>query len=134
MLPVRSHDHHAAVWAHHAEYERRLHSPLDASPKDVAKQFIHFLVPPRKSPRFWPPVLPYLTSLARPLRRAFLHLRFCMPTTRTIENEYLRNPFDVQDGADKIHRLRQWHIGGADRSAQGIYSNTATGIPPANLV
>jgi hypothetical protein len=24
---------------------------------------------------------------------------------RTIENEYLRNPFDVRDGADKIHRL-----------------------------
>src|SRR2546426_12561352 len=44
MLPVRSHDHHAAVWAHHAEYERRLHSLLDALPKDVAKQFIHFLV------------------------------------------------------------------------------------------
>jgi hypothetical protein len=51
MLPVRSHDHHAAVWAHHAEYERRLHSLLDALPdalpKDVADafgQFIHFLV------------------------------------------------------------------------------------------
>jgi len=54
------------------------------------------------------------------LRRAFLHLRLCVFAARTIENEYLRNPFDVQDGADKIHRLRQWHIGGADRSAQGI--------------
>jgi len=36
---------------------------------------------------------------------AFLHLRFCMLTMRTIENEYLRNLFDVRDGADKIHRL-----------------------------
>src|SRR4029453_3791982 len=43
MLPVRSHDHHAAVWAHHAEYERRLHSLLDALPhafpKDCAGAF-----------------------------------------------------------------------------------------------
>jgi len=39
------------------------------------------------------------------LRRAFLHLRLCMFAARTIENEYLRNPFDVRDGADKIHRL-----------------------------
>ena len=54
MLPVRSHDHRAAVWAYHAEYERRLHSLLeallDALPKDVAKQFIHFLVLPGKAP------------------------------------------------------------------------------------
>jgi hypothetical protein len=34
----------AAVRAHHAEYERRLHSLLEALPKDVAKQLIHFLV------------------------------------------------------------------------------------------
>jgi hypothetical protein len=39
------------------------------------------------------------------LRRAFLDLRFCMLTTRTIKNEYLRNPFDVGDSADKIHAL-----------------------------
>jgi len=39
------------------------------------------------------------------LRRAFLHLRLCMLTTRTIENEYRRNLFDVRDGADKIHGL-----------------------------
>ena len=49
MLPVRSHDHHAAVWAYRAEYERRLHSLLEALlealPKNVAHafgQFIHF--------------------------------------------------------------------------------------------
>src|SRR5215831_12449238 len=52
MLPVRSHDHRAAVWAHHAEYERRLHSLLDALPKDVAKHFIHFLVLLGKVPGF----------------------------------------------------------------------------------
>src|SRR5437016_12774826 len=55
MLPVRSHDHHAAVWAHHAEYERQLHSLLDALPKDFADdfgQFIHFLVLPGKARRF----------------------------------------------------------------------------------
>ena len=39
------------------------------------------------------------------LRRVFLHLRFCMLTMRTIENEYLRNPFDVRDSADKLHWL-----------------------------
>ena len=39
------------------------------------------------------------------LRCAFLHLRFCMLTMRTIENEYLRNPFDVRDSADKLHWL-----------------------------
>jgi hypothetical protein len=57
MLPVRSHDHHAAVWAYHAEYERRLHSLLEALlealPKNVAHafgQFIHFLVLPGKTP------------------------------------------------------------------------------------
>ena len=44
MRPVRSHDHHAAIRAHHANYERRLHSLIDALPKDVAKQLIHFLV------------------------------------------------------------------------------------------
>jgi hypothetical protein len=32
--------------------------------------------------------------------RVFLHLDFCMLTTRTIENEYRRNPFDVWDGED----------------------------------
>ena len=31
------------------------------------------------------------------LRRAFLHLRFCMLTTRTIENEYLRSTFVISD-------------------------------------
>ena len=36
---------------------------------------------------------------------AFLHLRFCMFAVRTIENEYRRNPFDMWDDADKIHRL-----------------------------
>jgi len=30
----------------------------------------------------------------------FLHLDFCMLTTRTIENEYRRNPFDLWDGED----------------------------------
>jgi len=30
----------------------------------------------------------------------FLHLNFCMLTTRTIENEYRRNPFDLWDGED----------------------------------
>jgi hypothetical protein len=39
------------------------------------------------------------------LRCAFLHLCFCMLTMRTIENEYLRNPFDVRDSADKLHWL-----------------------------
>ena len=39
------------------------------------------------------------------LRRVFLHLRFCMLTMRTIENQYLRNPFDVRDSADKLHWL-----------------------------
>jgi hypothetical protein len=52
MLPGRSHDHHAAVWAHHAEYERRLHSLLDALPKDVAEHFINFLVLLGKAPGF----------------------------------------------------------------------------------
>jgi hypothetical protein len=28
-----------------------------------------------------------------------------MFAARAIENEYLRNPFDVWDGADKLHRL-----------------------------
>jgi hypothetical protein len=28
-----------------------------------------------------------------------------MLAARTIENEYLRDPFDVQDGADKLHWL-----------------------------
>jgi hypothetical protein len=54
MLSVRSHDHHAAVWAHHAEYERRLHSLLDALPKDFADdfgQFIHFPVVPKFGPQ-----------------------------------------------------------------------------------
>ena len=39
------------------------------------------------------------------LRSAFLHLRFGMFAAWTIENEYLRNPFNVRDGANKIHRL-----------------------------
>ena len=39
------------------------------------------------------------------LRRAFLHLRLCMLAARTIENEYLRNTLDMQDGADKLHWL-----------------------------
>jgi hypothetical protein len=30
------------------------------------------------------------------LRRLFLHLRFCTFAARTIENECLRNPFDVR--------------------------------------
>jgi hypothetical protein len=33
------------------------------------------------------------------------HLRFRKFAARTIENEYLRNSFDVRDGADKIHML-----------------------------
>ena len=44
-------------------------------------------------------------ALTLALRRAFLHLRFCMLAARTIENEYLRNTLDVQDGADKLHWL-----------------------------
>jgi hypothetical protein len=110
MLPVRSHDHHAAVWAHHAEYERRLHSLLDALlnalPKNVADafgQFIHFLVLPGKTPEVFG--LIHRVARTAALRRAFLHLRFCMLAARTIENKYLRNPFDVRDGADKIHGL-----------------------------
>src|SRR5262249_11266153 len=39
------------------------------------------------------------------LRRAFVYLRLCMFAARTIENEYLRNPFDVRDSTDKIHGL-----------------------------
>jgi len=46
-----------------------------------------------------------LLTEACALRRVFLHLRFCMLTMRTIENEYLRNPFDVRDSADKLHWL-----------------------------
>ena len=42
---------------------------------------------------------------ARASHRAFLHLRLCMLAARTIENEYLRNAFDMRNGADKIHRL-----------------------------
>jgi hypothetical protein len=35
----------------------------------------------------------------------FLDRGLCMLAARTIENEYLRNPFDVRDGADKVHWL-----------------------------
>jgi hypothetical protein len=43
--------------------------------------------------------------VARASHRAFLHLRLCMLAARTIENEYLRNAFDMRNGAGKIHRL-----------------------------
>ena len=110
MLPVRSHDHHAAVWAHHAEYERRLHSLLDALPKDFADdfgQFIHFLVLPGKTPEVFGLWSFLIIGVARTaaLRCTFLHLRLYMLAAPTIENEYRRIALDVRDGADKLHWL-----------------------------
>jgi len=46
--------------------------------------------------------------------RCVVNLSFCMLAARTIENEYLRDPFDVPDGADKLHGLKamaQWRCG-----------------------
>jgi hypothetical protein len=48
------------------------------------------------------------------LRCMFLHLRFCMLTARTIENEYLGNPFEVR--RTRFIGSRQWHEGDAGRS------------------
>jgi hypothetical protein len=68
------------------------------------------------------------------LRCPFLHLRFCMLTTLTIENEYLENALDVQDGADKIHGPPA--MAQALRVAQHNASNPLPlrpRLPPANL-
>ena|SRR6516164_6418471 len=140
MLPVRSHDHHAAVWAHHAEYERRLHSLLDALPKDFADdfgQFIHFLVLPGKTPEVFGLWSFLIIGVARTaaLRCTFLHLRLYMLAAPTIENEYRRNALDVRDGADNLH----W-IAAMDTQAVRIVQHNASNLllplprlPPANL-
>src|SRR5262249_4465256 len=41
---------------------------------------------------------------AKPSHRAFLHLRFCMLTTRTIEDEYLRNQSRSQNSLRRSMR------------------------------
>ena len=44
----------------------------------------------------------------RSVRHARKYLRFCVLTARTIENEYLWNPFNVRKGADELHRLADY--------------------------
>ena len=65
---------------------------------------------------------------ARASHRAFLHLRLCMLAARTIENEYLRNAFDMRNGADKIHISRHWHKGGAGSCFIEIHSRSCADL------